>query len=72
MATNAWIQFNSALIREGCFKEQRLPESPNTKETLTFGKWLYKEWHDVPEIPYPTSSPTPSPTPSPSSPKKDA
>ena len=60
MATNAWIQFNAALIRQGhfkesSFKEQRLPESPNTKETLTFGKWLYKEWHNVPEIPYPSS-----------------
>jgi len=70
MATNAWIQFNSALIREGHFKdghfeEQRSSESPDTKETLTFGEWLHKEWHNVPEIPYPTS-----PT-STTSPKKD-
>ena len=65
MATNAWIQFNSALIREGCFKEQWSPKSPAIKETLTFGGWLHKEWHNVPEIPYPTPS---SPS---SSPKKD-
>ena len=61
MATNAWIQFNIARMREGHFDDKKNAEATKDakdkkKPKLTFGQWLQKEWGSYPELPYPTQT----------------
>lgn len=62
MATNAWIQYNIYLTREGLFqgqiKSKKIHDTKNLSETvktITFGEWLDEKCHNVPEIHYPNN-----------------